>query len=299
MSQNDNSETPKNQSKAILPIAAGVVIIAGAIYFMNAGSDADKAQKEDEKQVEALKPDMTQPQIEEKPVEPEPVETQPYVPVQPEPEPEPEPEPVVEVEKPKPVKPQLPPVEESDPLVKSDIQQAYKQSSVADLFVPKDLLQSLVVFVDNAARGELLQKHSPVEPPKQTFKVLPSGDQYILDPASYQRYTPYVNLFSQIDSTTLLDYLNKYQPLIEQIYTDIGYPNGDFKSTLRRAIDEALDAPLIQGEIKLVAPSAMYKFADPELESLSAIQKMMIRMGPQNQNKVQSALKRFKQLLDQ
>jgi len=59
----------------------------------------------------------------------------------------------------------------------------------------------------------------------------------------------------------------------------------------------ALATPLVEGEIRLVAPSAMYKFADPELESLRPIQKLLIRMGPENQLKVQAALEKVRKEL--
>jgi hypothetical protein len=40
-----------------------------------------------------------------------------------------------------------------------------------------------------------------------------------------------------------------------------------------------------------------YKFADPELESLSAGQKIMIRMGPQNAEKVKAKLRALRREL--
>ena len=42
------------------------------------------------------------------------------------------------------------------------------------------------------------------------------------------------------------------------------------------------------GPVKLVQPSVVHKFADPKLESLSAGQKLLIRMGPRERRRHQS-----------
>ena len=50
----------------------------------------------------------------------------------------------------------------------------------------------------------------------------------------------------------------------------------------------------VSGPIALVQPKALYQFADPELEKLSAGQKIMIRMGPANAAKVKAKLRQIR-----
>ena len=59
----------------------------------------------------------------------------------------------------------------------------------------------------------------------------------------------------------------------------LGYDKGAFTNTLNQALAEMLQAPVIRNPIKVVAPSAMYKYADPQLESLSDIQKLNAENG--------------------
>jgi hypothetical protein len=55
-------------------------------------------------------------------------------------------------------------------------------------------------------------------------------------------------------------------------------------------IDHLLAARLIEGPVKLVQRKVLYEFADPELEALSAGQKIMIRIGPENAARLKAKL---------
>ena len=47
----------------------------------------------------------------------------------------------------------------------------------------------------------------------------------------------------------------------------------------------------------LAQPKVLYQFSDPALESLSAGQKTMIRMGPENEAKVKAKLREIRRLI--
>jgi hypothetical protein len=77
----------------------------------------------------------------------------------------------------------------------------------------------------------------------------------------------------------------------------LGYPEGNFDHRLRSVIDEALAAPEPRQPIRLVKPEAYYLYADPELESLTAGQKALLRMGPENAARVKARLAAFREAL--
>ena len=56
-------------------------------------------------------------------------------------------------------------------------------------------------------------------------------------------------------------------------------------------------APVPTGPIKLVQPKILYRFVDPELQKLSAGQKIMIRVGPENANRLKQVLRRLRREL--
>ncbi len=84
-------------------------------------------------------------------------------------------------------------------------------------------------------------------------------------------------------------YVHLY-PLFQKAYVDLGYPNGYFNDRLVEVIDHLLATPDVQGPVKLVVPHVLYEYADPDLQSRSAGQKVLIRMGSDNAKKVKAKL---------
>jgi hypothetical protein len=46
----------------------------------------------------------------------------------------------------------------------------------------------------------------------------------------------------------------------------------------------------VEGAIRLTRPLLSYEFEDQELESLSMLEKQLLRMGPENTQKIQAGL---------
>ena len=118
-----------------------------------------------------------------------------------------------------------------------------------------------------------------------------------IDSANYNRYTPFVILSEIVDVRDFVSVYVRYYPLFQQAYEDLGYPDRYFNDRLIEVIDHLLAAPEIKDPIKLVRPKVFYNFADPELESLSAGQKIMVRIGYDNARKVKTGLRDLRQLL--
>ena len=54
-----------------------------------------------------------------------------------------------------------------------------------------------------------------------------------------------------------------FEPLLQEAYRELGYPEGDFNRTLARAADEILAAPVVEGNIELVEKGVGFAFSDP------------------------------------
>jgi hypothetical protein len=70
----------------------------------------------------------------------------------------------------------------------------------------------------------------------------------------------------------------------------MGYADGDFNTRLVAVIDDLLATPEVMGPVDLVKPEAYFLYTDPDLESLSAGQKILLRMGNDNATRVKSKL---------
>ena len=57
---------------------------------------------------------------------------------------------------------------------------------------------------------------------------------------------------------------------------------------------QILDVPILEGDVQLVRPKVLYQYADPGLETLSPLQKQVLRAGPQNVDRLQHYLVRLR-----
>jgi hypothetical protein len=82
-------------------------------------------------------------------------------------------------------------------------------------------------------------------------------------------------------------------PLLQQAYAEIGFRDVNFDDTLRTAINRVLSVSEVPGPYQLVKPSVMFLYADASIENLSAVNKQLIRLGPDNSAKVKTKLRQF------
>lgn len=277
-------------------IAAVVIILIGIIWLSTSTSEPEPPK---------LTPVAKMP---EPVVEPEIVIEEPEV-VVPEPElanvtiepEEVEPEVIPEPE------PAHPPLAESDNWFRTQLTDLVMGAPSIKKVVQENIISNFVVFVDNAAKGEIARNFSPVVEPEGQFQatlqevtVQETNAQegaelkYVLNEQSYQRYDMYADLITALpvsESTNLYEMLS---PLVEEAYFELGYSENDFDDKVLTTIELLLDTPIIEGDIALVTPSAMYEFADEELEALLPVQKLFLRMGPTNQRKIIPVLNEIK-----
>ena len=119
----------------------------------------------------------------------------------------------------------------------------------------------------------------------------------VLGPENYRRYAPFVGFASAVDTDRLVGAYVRFYPLFQEAYETMGYPEGYFNDRLVEVIDHLLVAPEIEGPVRLVQPRVRYQFADPELESLSAGHKILVRMGPENARRLKGKLGEVREAL--
>jgi hypothetical protein len=193
--------------------------------------------------------------------------------------------------------PALPAIADSDTAVHDSLGALLGTGLVDRLFYSDRLVRRIVATVDNLPRASLSADIRPVKPVPGAFAIIgaDASRQVALDNAA--RYTPYVNAFAALDSRALVSSYVRYYPLFQQAYRELGYPNGHFNDRLVEAIDNMLAAPVIEGPIALTQPKVLYEYADPALQSLSAGQKVMLRMGPENAARVRAKLREIRALV--
>jgi hypothetical protein len=209
----------------------------------------------------------------------------------PEPVPPPAPPAAAEPEKP------LPTLDESDGAMRETLAEIAPGQNPGNLFFLKQFIQRFVLMIDNLPRHQMPYNRLPVKPASGKFLTTGEEGSEFLSPANYQRYTPYVRFAEAVDAGRLVSVYAHFYPLFQEAYRQLGYPSGNFNQRLIEVIDHLLTAPDVQGPIRVVHPSIRYKYADPDLEALSAGQKILIRMGGENAGKVKAKLREIRREL--
>ena len=185
----------------------------------------------------------------------------------------------------------LPVLDDSDAAVQQALGELIDKDSVKRFFEANTLVRRVVVTVDNLPRKKIPQQYSLTQPLPGKYIIAGKGDTLAMNAANIQRYTLYIRLVEAIDTKKLAAAYRRFYPLFQEEYRNIGSSKQYFNDRVVEAIDDLLAAPELKGAIKLVQPKVFYQFADPALEDLSAGQKIMLRMGPENAARMKAKLK--------
>jgi hypothetical protein len=192
----------------------------------------------------------------------------------------------------------LAPLNDSDASVVGALTRVANNQALAGLIISSELVRHIVMTIDNLPRSKVATRLLPVKPPSGQFIVTNvDGNDLSVSPANARRYKSYVRLAQTLETQRLIAAYVHFYPLFQQAYEELGYPNQYFNDRVVEAIDDLLAAPDMDGNVKLVQPKVLYLFADPDLEDLSAGQKIMIRMGPENAAAIKAKLREIRREL--
>ena len=194
---------------------------------------------------------------------------------------------------PTPPKP-LPALDESDAEAQASLGGVFSQQTLVDLFQLKGIIRRIVATIDNLPRDKVAGRLLAVKPVPGHFAVDGAEGSRSIGAENYARYTPYVHAAQVVDAKKLVSVYVHLYPLFQQAYVSLGYPDGYFNDRLVQVIDNLLAAPAPAAPVRLDQPNVLFTYADPELEALSAGQKMLVRMGPANEAIVKDKLRQIR-----
>ena len=185
----------------------------------------------------------------------------------------------------------LPPLEQTDTIVRELVGQLSSHPTIAAWLTTDQLIRNFTVAVVNTSNGRTPAKQLAKVRPTEPFLVVQRGSDIWIDPRSYRRYDRYADAISGLDANGAAQLYTRLKPRIQDAYRELGYPDGNVDAALQRAITEILATPVVEGNVRLVSKSVAYEFADPRLQSLSSVQRQMLRMGPRNVQLIQTKLR--------
>lgn len=183
----------------------------------------------------------------------------------------------------------LPPLDESDAVVRELVSKVSSHPSVAAWLATDGLIRHFTIGVADVAEGKTATKQLLMLRPSTSFRVIERGNDLVIDPRSYARYDALAAAAASMDADGSARLYATLKPRIEEAAKELG--DSSFDRTLERAIVRLLQTPSVEDPIRVVPRGVGYGFADSRLEDLTAAQKHLIRTGPRNALVIQTSLR--------
>jgi len=195
---------------------------------------------------------------------------------------------------------------DADTRVMKALVDLFGSKNVADLLQFDGIVRRFVATVDNLAREQAPASAWPVQQTKQRFITSGQGDKQVIAANNAARYNAMVLFAGSVDPAKAAKAYARLYPLFQHAYEELGYPGRYFNDRLVAVIDHLLQAPEpagpvqvrlveVKGDVPSQRPWVRYEYADPQLEAMSAGQKIMVRMGLENERKVKASMRAFRE----
>ena len=189
---------------------------------------------------------------------------------------------------------QVAPADAGEAAVNKELAKNWPLAQLRKYFNLQEQARRLVITVDNLPREHVPSQLRVTRGVPELLRVKKEGETITLDPSNYERYDRIISYVEKMDARKIGRLYAKFYPLLQRTYEETGFPEERFHDRVLAALDDMMDAPRPTGPIRLVQPKVLYRFEDDHLESLSAGQKIMIRVGPDNAARLRKVLARVR-----
>ena len=195
--------------------------------------------------------------------------------------------------------PAAPPIAmaDGDALLRQLAAQLSGSDELAKWLSGADILRRLVAAVNLVAEGNSPRSVVGFLAPGAKFEVRREHRHVVASPKSYARYDLVTRTLTSVDPTAAAKTYATLKQYIDTAFAEIGRPTRTFDAVLRQAIERLTRTQIPEDDPELTEGVLVYTYVDPKLESLSAAQKHLLRMGPTNALSIQRWLNQLNQEL--
>lgn len=183
----------------------------------------------------------------------------------------------------------LPAIGETDVPLSTDLSQLAGEGTVMAWLVPDGIVRRFVATVDNLPRSHVAERSRVLRGASGQFAVerttvdATTGEERIVAaPSNTSRYDGAVAALQALDMARVAAVYRRWYPRFQEAYEDLGYPGRYFNDRVIAVIDHLLETRVPAESPELVQPKVLFQYADAALESRSAGQKLLMRMGPEH-----------------
>lgn len=176
---------------------------------------------------------------------------------------------------------------ESDAVITEYLPQLNSGMLGQQFAMSSNALERGVAIVDNLRMGNVPYKLLPVGRPSVKFPFQDNGLAVTLDPVGFERYNGLADTLAGVNVAAVVTLYNLLSSLLEEVWSELGYGDTTFDDAALGALNMILLAPATDMEARLYKDEANWRYEDDSLETLPALQKQLMRMGPENAEKIQ------------
>ena len=196
-----------------------------------------------------------------------------------------------EPKKPKIKQPSLPNLDASDQFIRDRLVLLSEKRDLTVWLTTDDILRRSASYLDGLARGVILSNIFPLSSPEGGFSTHRDEQTIWLNAGNYERYDNTVSVISSLDMDLAAQIFHLTRPLLEGAFSELGYRPRQMDGIILTALDQIMNTPVIFEPIQLSRDSVNFKFFDSKLESLTPLQKQLVRAGPENTRRLQKQAK--------
>ena len=205
------------------------------------------------------------------------------------------------IEEPEGAQPALPALADADAEIGKALTELLGAKRVGSFLQIDGFVRRVVATVDNLAREQAPARIWPVHPMPGRFTVQKvDGAEQIAD-VNAQRYDAFVAFAEGVPVAAAARLYARLYPLFQVAYEELGFPGKYFNDRLVAVIDHLLAAPepqgpvavhlvQVEGKVPSLRPWVRYEYVDPQLQALSAGQKIMMRTSLRNERRLKAVL---------
>lgn len=184
----------------------------------------------------------------------------------------------------------LPPLDALDPAFREIVGALTSSPLIGRWLATSDLARQLAALVAGASGRRLpLTLLAPLRP-AGSFVVLEQQGRIVIDPSSFARYDRLADAIVALDPAAVARAYKTLGPRLEDATAELGEAGRTFDQSLAAALASAAQTPIPDGPIEVTPRGGLYAFADPRLEALTPLQKLLVRSGPANARRIQAHL---------
>jgi hypothetical protein len=187
--------------------------------------------------------------------------------------------------------PSLPNLDASDQFIRDRLVFLSEKRDLAVWLTTDDILRRSASYLDGLARGVILSNIFPLSSPEGEFSTHRDEQTIWLNAGNYERYDNTVSVISSLDMDMAAQIFHLTRPLLEGAFSELGYRPRQMDGIILTALDQIMNTPVIFEPIQLSRDSVNFKFFDSKLESLTPLQKQLVRAGPENTRRLQKQAK--------